>query len=104
MIRDRLGDQGSNRVHTDESIQVKYFDQPGKMLDKAAFTVTIDAGCEYGGGVSCRGGSAKKPGQAFIGFKVDKPGWFHKNFFSFPLRGGGFRDTGRYLPLIPPNN
>src|SRR5258706_5131674 len=57
--RDTLGIPGRNRVHTDDSIQVKYFDNPGKMLDKAAFTVTIDAGCEYGGGVSCRGVSCR---------------------------------------------
>jgi len=40
------------RIHTDDSIQVKYLDRPESFLSKAAFSVTIDAGCQYGGGVS----------------------------------------------------
>ena len=35
---------------------------------KAAFTFTFDAGCEYGGGVSCGGGTADAPSQIFLGF------------------------------------
>jgi hypothetical protein len=27
-----------------------YYDNPKKALDKIAFTITGDAGCEYGGG------------------------------------------------------
>jgi hypothetical protein len=102
--RDTLGIPGRNRVHTDDSIQVKYFDQPGKMLDKAAFTVTIDAGCEYGGGVSCRGGSSNSPAQSFIGFMVYNRVWFHKDLFAFTIGGGAIDNPGRYLVLIPPIN
>jgi hypothetical protein len=39
-----------SRVHADYSAQVKYYDKPGAFLDKMAFTITGDAGCEYGGG------------------------------------------------------
>jgi Putative beta-barrel porin-2, OmpL-like. bbp2 len=41
---------GRSRVHADYSLQYKAYDQPTKFLDKIAFTVTGDAGCEYGGG------------------------------------------------------
>jgi putative OmpL-like beta-barrel porin-2 len=41
---------GRSRVHADYSAQVKVYDQPTKVLDKIAFTITGDAGCEYGGG------------------------------------------------------
>jgi len=102
--RDTLGVPGRNRVHTDDSIQVKYFDQPGKMLDKAAFTFTIDAGCEYGGGVVCRGGSSSTPAQSFIGFMVYNRLWFHKDLFAFTIGGGAIDNPGRYLVLIPPIN
>jgi hypothetical protein len=102
--RDTLGVPGRNRVHTDDSIQVKYFDQPGKMLDKAAFTVTIDAGCEYGGGVVCSGGSSSTPAQSFIGFMVYNRVWFHKDLFAFTIGGGAIDNPGRYLVLIPPIN
>lgn len=36
---------------TDDSIEIKYFDKPGNRLDKMAFSLTGDAGCEFGGGV-----------------------------------------------------
>jgi len=41
---------GRSRIHADYSAQVKVYDQPTKVLDKIAFTITGDAGCEYGGG------------------------------------------------------
>jgi hypothetical protein len=102
--RDTLGIPGRNRVHTDDSIQVKYLDKPGNMLDKAAFTVTIDAGCEYGGGVSCKGGNASNPSQYFLGFMVYNRVWFHKDLFAFTVGGGAITNPGRYLVLIPPIN
>jgi len=102
--RDTLGILGRNRVHTDDSIQVKYFDKPNKFIDKAAFTVTIDAGCEYGGGVSCKGGSPGNPSQYFLGFMAYYRVWFHKDLFAFTLGGGAIDNPGRYLVLIPPIN
>ena len=36
------------RVHTDNSIEIKYFDKPGQKLDKMAFSFTGDLGCEFG--------------------------------------------------------
>ena len=46
------------RIHTDDSIEIKYFDKPGNRLDKMAFSFTGDLGCEFGGGVSCHGNTA----------------------------------------------
>ena len=43
------------RIHTDNSIEVKYYDRPDMTLDKIAFTFTGDMGCEFGSGVSCYG-------------------------------------------------
>jgi hypothetical protein len=39
---------GRSRIHTDDSIEVKYYDKPQKFLDKMAFSFTGDLGCEYG--------------------------------------------------------
>ena len=47
---DDAGYPGRSRVHADYSAQIKLYDNPKKMLDKIAMTVTADAGCEYGGG------------------------------------------------------
>jgi len=36
------------RIHTDDSLEIKYYDKPGKTLDKMAFSFTGDMGCEFG--------------------------------------------------------
>jgi hypothetical protein len=103
---DTLGIPGRRRIHTDDSIQIKYYDHPKRWLDKAAMTFTVDAGCEYGagGGVSCRGGNPAKPSQSFLGFMTYQRFWFHKDLFAFTLGGGAIDNPGRYLVLLPPIN
>jgi hypothetical protein len=103
---DTLGIPGRKRIHTDDSIQVKYLDRPKRGLDKAAFTFTFDAGCEYGNnsGVKCHGGDAATPSQYFLGFMVYNRFWFHKDLFGLTLGGGAITNPGRYLVLIPPIN
>ncbi len=59
---DTLGNPNRTRFHTDNSLEVKYYDDPSRFLDKAAFTVTGDMGCESGGGVSCFGNTVKVVG------------------------------------------
>src|SRR5215472_7309043 len=51
-----LGVPGRVRYHSDDSIEIKYYDKPENYLDKMAFSLTGDIGCEHGGGVSCFGG------------------------------------------------
>jgi hypothetical protein len=103
---DTLGIPGRRRIHTDDSIQIKYYDQPKRWLDKAAMTFTLDAGCEYGAGsgVSCRGGNPAKPSQSFLGFMTYQRFWFHKDLFALTLGGGAIDNPGRYLVLLPPIN
>ncbi|MCU1298827.1 MAG: hypothetical protein JWO91_3105 [Acidobacteriaceae bacterium] len=101
---DTLNNPGRVRYHTDDSIQVKYYDNPLKFLDKAAFSLTGDLGCEHGGGVSCWGNSAKGPKQAFLGFMLYNRLWFDKDRYGFTLGGGKINNPGRYLVLLPPIN
>jgi len=101
---DTLGVPGRKRIHTDDSIQVKYYDKPEKLLNKAAFTFTFDAGCEYGGGVSCKGGTPNSPSQYFLGLMAYNRFWFHKDLFGLTLGGGAITNPGRYLVLLPPIN
>ncbi|HMH44410.1 MAG TPA: outer membrane beta-barrel protein [Pyrinomonadaceae bacterium] len=100
---DTLGNPNRKRVHTDDSIQYKYYDNKEKALDKAAFTFTFDAGCEYGGGVSCSG-KPGAPAQYFLGFMAYNRFWFKKDLFALTLGGGAINNPGRYLVLIPPIN
>jgi hypothetical protein len=101
---DTLGNPDRKRLHTDNSIQVKYLDRPDAQLTKAAFTFTFDAGCEYGGGVSCGGGSAAAPSQTFLGFMVYHRLWFNRDRLALTLGGGAIDNPGRYLVLVPPVN
>src|ERR1700704_1127462 len=56
------GQFGRSRIHTDNSIEVKYYDHPEKFLDKMAFSFTGDLGCEYGG----KGTAVGAQGQTII--------------------------------------
>jgi len=93
-----------NRIHTDNSVEVKYFDRPDRTLDKMAFSLTGDLGCEYGNGVSCYGDRKGGPKQSFIGYMAYNRFWFHKDTFGLTLGGGQINNPGRYLVLLPPIN
>ena len=101
---DTLGVPGRVRYHTDDSIQWKYYDHPDRVLDKMAFSLTGDMGCEHGGGVSCAGDSIKGPKQSFIGYMFYNRFWFHKDLYGVTLGGGQINNPGRYLVLLPPIN
>lgn len=102
---DTLGAPARTRVHTDDSIEVKYYDRPKAEVSKMAFTVTLDAGCEDGDGVSCfRSTPNKGPQQDFLGFMVYDRTWFHQDKFALTVGGGAIHNPGRYLVLIPPIN
>ncbi|MGB8524960.1 MAG: outer membrane beta-barrel protein [Candidatus Acidiferrales bacterium] len=92
------------RIHTDNSIEVKYFDRPSSTIDKMAFSLTGDLGCEYGNGVSCYGNHKGGPKQSFIGYMAYKRFWFHKDLFGVTIGGGQINNPGRYLVLLPPIN
>jgi hypothetical protein len=92
------------RIHSDNSIEIKYFDKPYQPLDKMAFSLTGDIGCEYGGGVSCYGDKAGGPKQSFLGFMLYNRFWFHNDLFGLTIGGGKINNPGRYLVLLPPIN
>ena len=102
--QDTLATPGRTRLHTDDSIEVKYYDNEEKFFDKAAFSLTLDAGCETGGGVSCFGNRKGGPKQSFLGYMFYNRFWFHKDLFGLTLGGGKINNPGRYLVLLPPIN
>jgi hypothetical protein len=125
---DDAGFPGRSRIHADYSAQVKVYDQPKKMLDKIAFTLTGDLGCEYGGGpaighynadgssplqgssstysggVNCHNSKNGKPKQEFSGWMAYNRYWFKKDLYAITLGGGQMNNPGRYLTLLPPIN
>ncbi|MGO9435764.1 MAG: outer membrane beta-barrel protein [Terracidiphilus sp.] len=117
-----------SRIHTDDSIELKYYDKPKNFMDKMAFTLTGDLGCEYGGGapsgsyaangqspemgtadtysggVNCHNSRNGKPKQAFEGWMAYQRFWFKKDIWAITLGGGQMTNPGRYLTLLPPIN
>ncbi len=103
MGEDTLGGIGRSRIHTDESIEVKYYENPERPIDRMAFSLTGDLGCEYGGGVSCTG-KGGKPKQAFLGWMLYNRMWFKRDLYALTIGGGQMSNPGRYLTLLPPIN
>ncbi len=115
---DTLQTPGRYRVHTDDSVMVKYYEAKGaRLLSKAAASLTVDAGCEWGGSggtangalvpagpVSCMNGTPDAPSQFFLGFMAYTRLWFDRDLFGFTLGGGAIDNPGRYLVLMPPIN
>jgi len=104
---DALGIPNRTRYHTDNSIEVRYYDHPERFLDKMAFSVTGDAGCESGGGVNCttnqkNAGQIVSYKQSFLGYMLYNRWWFKKDRYGFTLGGGHINNPGRYLVLLPP--
>jgi hypothetical protein len=100
--QDNLGLPRTERIHTDDSIEVRYFSKPESLgISKMAFSLTGDLGCQYGGGIQCTGGpSANK--SSFVGWMLYDRTWFHKDKYAITLGGGEMSNWGRYLTLLPP--
>jgi hypothetical protein len=118
---DNIGLPSRGRYHTDDSVEIKYYDHPkaGNGINRMAFTFTGDMGCETGDGVSCHGGKGPfvatptptdpargsgGPAQSFIGYMLYNRWWWHKDLFAFTLGGGQINNKGRYLTLVLPVN
>jgi hypothetical protein len=102
---DDLNIPGRSRIHTDDSVEVRYYNNPkkDKGVSKMAFSFTADAGCEYGAGVTCHGGKAG-PKQAFLGWMLYDRIWWNKDQYAITVGGGQMNNPGRYLTLLPPIN
>ena len=115
---DDLNIHGRTRFHTDNSVEVKYYDHPDNLLDKMAISLTGDAGCEDGSGVACTGSAnhkifvpatATSPAvpyykQSFLGWMAYDRTWFKNDRYGLTVGGGRINNPGRYLVLVPATN
>ncbi len=103
---DDLFTPNRGRIHTDNSVEIKFYEKPEKrgISAKNAISITADAGCEFGGGVSCHNSHDGHPKQSFVGYMVYDRTWFDHDLFGFTLGGGQIDNPGRYLVLLPPIN
>ena len=74
------------------SIEVKYYDHPENTLDKMAFSVTGDLGCEYGAGVNCSTNKRVGPSR-FLGYMGYNRFWFNRDLFPVTV-GGQHQQSG----------
>jgi hypothetical protein len=95
---DILGAPDRHRVHTDDSVQIKWYEDPTTFISRVATTLTVDVGCEYGGGAAC-----STHGVLFAGFMAYVRAW-HGEHFAMTFGGGAIDNPGRYLVLLPPIN
>src|ERR1035438_1247820 len=99
------GQFGRYRLHTDDSVEIKYYDRPGNFLDRMAFSVTGDLGCEYGGppgqNVNCHHNTATSYKQTFAGWMAYNRWWFKHDLYAVTLGGGMMDNPGRYLVVLP---
>ena len=102
--QDNLGLPHTERLHTDDSIEVRYYNNPMSTgFTKMAFSFTADAGIQHGGGLcGVCGASAQK--EVFLGWMAYDRMWWHKDTLALTLGGGQMSNPGRYLTLLPPIN
>jgi hypothetical protein len=89
------------RVHEDDSVLWRYYNNPDTAISKMAMSLTVDIGCEYGGGVHCSHNPNKTN---FFGAMLYNRLWFDHDLFAVTLGGGFMNNPGRYLVLVPPIN
>ncbi|HTA45322.1 MAG TPA: TonB-dependent receptor [Bryobacteraceae bacterium] len=101
--QDNLGLPHTERIHTDDSIEYRYYNNPnnGMGLSKMAFSLTADAGTQYGGGLcgTCGPSSGK---ESFVGWMLYDRLWWSHDKYAITLGGGEMSNWGRYLTLLPP--
>ena len=99
---DAAGLKNRVRFHSDNSLLVRYFNEPkSKGISKAAFSSTFDIGFESGDGVSGFNGNSETPSQYFLSGMVYNRVWFNNDKMAWTIGGGVMKNPGRYLVLYP---
>jgi hypothetical protein len=102
---------GLYRWHTDDSFNIRYYNNPGaSFITRLAASYTFDLGGEHGDGVTPFGKSAEgkcsvaKPCPArFISAMTYQRAWFGDQF-AVTVGGGWMTNPSRYLILTPTGN
>ncbi len=101
--QDNLGLPHTERIHTDDSIEIRFYNNPTKDvgISKIAMSLTADAGAQYGGGIcgTCGPSSGK---DSFVGWMLYNRYWWNKDKYAITFGGGEMSNWGRYLTLLPP--
>lgn len=88
------------RVHSDNSLEIRYRNRPGHFVDRLAFSITGDLGFESGAGVAAFGGPGG-PAQNFFSGMIYHRTWMSNDHLGWTFGGGFIHNPGRYLVLLP---
>jgi opacity protein-like surface antigen len=100
---------GRMRIHSDNSMELRYYSSPKSFFHRAAFSVTADVGFENGDGVVPFGGTGHEGScttatpcdQNFLSGMVYHRMWFLDDRVGWTFGGGVMHNPGRYLVLAP---
>jgi hypothetical protein len=109
---DTQDDPGRSRFHSDNSVLVRYYNDPNNhLIPKMAFSITGDIGGENGDGVTSFGGKTTNDPtqctntspctQQFLSWMAYDRTWLFDNILAFTFGGGMMHNPGRYLVLAP---
>ncbi len=110
---DTQDNPGRFRFHSDNSLELRYYNVPGKssFIHRAAFSLTGDIGGETGDGVTPFGGKhtnnpalctiASPCEQHFLSWMAYHRIWFFDEVLAWTIGGGQMQNPGRYLVLPP---
>ena len=101
---DAAGIPDRKRFHSDNSLLWRYLHRPkeSRGITQMAFSLTVDIGAEWGGGVSgFKTTDPLNPAQNFVSAMFYNRTWFAHNQFAFTFGGGVMTNPGRYLVLYP---
>jgi len=100
---DAIGLSDRKRFHSDNSVLLRYINKvKSTRISKAAFSLTVDAGFERGGGVNgFNDKDPANPAQYFASLMFYNRIWFAQNKFAWTFGGGYMTNPGRYLVLYP---
>jgi hypothetical protein len=98
---DTLGAPDLKRIHTDDSVMARFYNNPDGRFSRVAASLTLDAGCEWGQYSGLQLGCGDR---YFLGFMAYARAWFFKNTFGLTVGGGAITNPGLYLVLVPPIN
>jgi hypothetical protein len=103
--QDNLGLPHTERIHTDDSIEIRMYNNPNKDrgISKIAMSLTGDAGAQYGGGL-CGTCAPSQGKESFVGWMLYNRYWWNKDKYAVTFGGGEMSNYGRYLTLLPPIN
>jgi hypothetical protein len=104
MGTDVYGSPATSRIHADYSFELREYNKQDNFLDMAAASLTVDAGCQYGGGQNCFNDKNNGYKSVMLGYMMYQRLQFKHDLYGFTFGGGYLNNPGRYLTLLPPIN